>query len=82
MSVFTVHTIVQRDGTSVAFAPGDELPDWAADQVGAHCLDSAEAATDGESVDVADVEVKPSAKSKDAAPDFTAPAPRRGRPRK
>lgn len=77
MSVFTVHTIVQRDGTSVAFAPGDELPEWAADQVGAHCLASEEV----EPAKPAKAEAKRD-DAEPAAPDFTAPAPRRGRPRK
>lgn len=83
MSVFTVHTIVQRDGLSVSFAPGDELPDWAVGKVGDHCLDSDQPAsksssTRTESAEEAEMEAPKST----AAPDFTSSAPRRGRPRK
>lgn len=78
MSVFTVHTIVQRDGLSVAFAPGDELPEWAVGRVGVHCLDDAEPKCKSEPKQAdEDAEEDPS------GVDFTKPAPaRRGRPRK
>lgn len=83
MSVFTVHTIVQRDGLPVAFAPGDNLPDWAAEKVGPHCLDSeapAPKSRPARSEPVADPE--PESPKSTATPDFTSAAPRRGRPRK
>lgn len=81
MSVFSVHTVVHRDGQAVQFAPGDELPDWADGKVGAHCLvpEDSKPANDGPELDP-----EPAAPSETgtAAPDFTSAAPRRGRPRK
>lgn len=77
MTKFAVHTIVHRDGMPVAFAPGDELPGWAEGMVGDHCLTSEEAKpAKAVRADPKRDEAEP------AGPDFTAPAPRRGRPRK
>lgn len=71
------------NGDLVALAPGDELPEWAEGLLGEHCFAPDEAAAKPEDPDAGDErEVKPSPKSEPAAPDFTAPAPRRGRPRK
>lgn len=74
------------NGDMVTLAPGDELPEWAEGRVGEHCFElDAEPAEVEDAVNTADadeVDVKAPAKSKEAAPDFTAPAPRRGRPRK
>jgi hypothetical protein len=39
MAVFATHVVLMRDFQGVAFAPGDELPEWAEDLVGAHCLE-------------------------------------------
>lgn len=98
MSVFAVHTIVHRDGSTVAFAPGDELPEWAVAKVGPHCLsvDAESEPLSGGADDTEDTPAAESAASEDPeeseptgepiadVPDFTgsAPAPRRGRPRK
>lgn len=83
MSVFTVHTIVQRDGLSVSFAPGDELPEWAESKVGAHCLDSDQSAAKSRPARTEPTEeAEPVAPKSADTPDFTSAAPRRGRPRK
>lgn len=71
------------NGELVTLAPGDDVPEWAEGRVGEHCFAS-EVDTDEveDAADVAAPEAKRVAKSADTAPDFTAPAPRRGRPRK
>ncbi|MFF1382775.1 hypothetical protein ACFVWT_04335 [Arthrobacter sp. NPDC058288] len=38
MAVFATHVVLMRDFQAVAFAPGDELPEWAEGKVGDHCL--------------------------------------------
>lgn len=38
MKIFAVNTIVHRDHLPVAFSVGDEVPEWAVDKVGSHCL--------------------------------------------
>ena len=79
MSVFTVHTLVHRDGLPVAFAPGDELPDWAVGKVGDHCL----ADTGSKPRPAPAAESTPEPADDKPVPDFTKPAPaRRGRPPK
>ena len=83
-------------GTLVTLAPGDELPGWAEDKVGDHCLVPDALVTELLTVDPAeyedpevdqdlDAETKPDEAgpdaeeldATDAAPDFTAAAPRR-----
>lgn len=87
MAVFATHVVLMRDFQAVAFAPGDELPEWAEDLVGAHCLEPEAAEADGAEGEGAE-EPEPEADEGDAegeeptpapadAPDFTAPAPRR-----
>ena len=51
MAVFATHVVLMRDFQAVAFAPGDELPEWAEDLVGAHCLEP-EAEIESDSDDV------------------------------
>lgn len=86
MAVFATHVVLMRDFQAVAFAPGDELPEWAEDLVGAHCLEpeadadgaEGEGAEDPEpEADEGDAEVEEPTPAPADAPDFTAPAPRR-----
>lgn len=72
MATFTVHTIVRDENfQSVSFAPGDDVPEWAANSVGAHCI------TPGGKVNAADGTGRgPAARSTSVAtatggPDFT-----------
>lgn len=92
MTTFQVYTTVHDGLTSHNFAPGDELPEWAEDLVGAHCLEpEAEIAAEphDDSTDAGgDSDPEPDADEEEAggeepvpapadAPDFTAPAPAR-----
>lgn len=71
------------NGDLVTLAPGDDVPEWAEDRLGEHCFaPEVGAGEDEDAADIDEADAKAPAKSKDAAPDFTAPAPRRGRPRK
>lgn len=38
---YTVH-VVDDKGRFVAFGPGDDVPEWAAKQMGAHCFEDGE----------------------------------------
>lgn len=80
---------------AVSFGPGDEVPEWAVDQVGAHVLEPEDPADADESGEAEEDEQaggeSPADESgedetpppSDEQPDFTAPAPaRRGRSRK
>lgn len=76
MPKFSVHVALSSpDFRAVSFAPGDEVPEWAVDQVGDHCLMSEEAPEP-------DAVPEPASPTASTAPDFTAPAPKRGRPRR
>lgn len=82
MPKFSAHVVLMGpDYRAVSFAPGDEVPGWA--EVGEHVIaaEDAEPAPDPvePEADGDDPEPEP---VPDEAPDFTAPAPRRGRPRK
>lgn len=46
MATFAAHVIVHGETGSVQFAPGDEVPEWAVDQVGAHVLEPEETPAD------------------------------------
>lgn len=86
MAVFATHVVLSRGFQAVRFAPGDELPEWAEGKVGSHCLapedsDTEEAVEPETGIDP-DAEESDEEPEPDAAPDFTAAAPRRGRPRK
>ncbi|MCZ9884146.1 hypothetical protein [Arthrobacter sp. B2a2-09] len=114
MTKFSARVAVHTDDGPTWFNPGDDVPEWAEDLVGDHCIfedaepaeapactgpstapegasgddeagedepgdedsENAEADTDRDGDDVA-----PPISNADT-PDFTAPAPRRGRPRK
>lgn len=77
MPKFSVHVALSSpDFRAVTFAPGDEVPEWAVGQVGEHCLmPDVAPAPDAQETEDAPVATP-------AAPDFTAPAPKRGRPRR
>lgn len=95
MPKFSTHVaLMSPDFHAVGFGPGDEVPEWALSQVGAHVLepegdadaepDTEEDSESGEAPDdnEADDEGEESTPASDV-PDFTAPTPaRRGRPRK
>lgn len=91
MPEFIVHVALYNGPDLVRFAPGDKLPVWAKDKVGAHCLNSkgpvVEAAEEApEEAEVAEEveeesEAEEETEAAEEAPDFTKPAPRRGRPR-
>lgn len=84
--------VALSDGLGVySFGPGDEVPEWAANKVGEHVLESAgdpvpEDDDEPETVEeiVAEEQGSPAPVSTDG-PDFTKPAPIKrgpGRPRK
>lgn len=95
MAIFATHVVLMRNFEAVVFTPGDELPEWAIGQVGAHCLEAdtdikAEAdpapaepeGADPEGTEPKDEDAAPVKPRTAGAPDFTSAAPRRGRPRK
>lgn len=83
---FTAYTVVPRDFEAHHFGPGDEVPSWAVDLVGEHVTDA------GQRVEPKPEKPEPEPKQAEtepvktteqsAEPDFTKPAPRRGRPPK
>lgn len=91
MPKFVVHTHVKNGFESFAFAPGQEVPDWAIEKVGSHVHDDANLtfpepaaepvdliAVEPVSEVVAEPEVPESEPEKvepAAEPDFTQPAP-------
>lgn len=95
MPKFSKHVALMSPEYQAAnFAPGDEVPAWALDQVGDHVLEAeepadsedadgseeSEASDQDQGNDSGEDETPPPA---DDQPDFTAPAPaRRGRTRK
>lgn len=98
MAIFATHVVLMRNFEAVVFTPGDELPEWAIGQVGAHCLE-AETGTEAEPVpaepegveaeaepqdeaEAEDVDAEPVKPKATAAPDFTSAAPRRSKPRR
>lgn len=92
MSKLAVHTTV-RDarGAVVWLSPGDDVPAWAADQVGDHCLvggrvvekkKPGESDAAGKANETGNEASDVDHKKPTDGPDFTKPAPRRGRPRK
>lgn len=77
MAVFATHVVLMRDFQAVAFAPGDELPEWAEGLVGDHVLTSDEVESDpGPAVDP-DPVVEPEPVAAEPV-DFTGPKPPRG----
>lgn len=98
MAKFSTHVaLMSPEYQAVSFGPGDEVPEWAVDQVGAHVLEPEETSESDESDDSnesgeqdqesaddeADDEDDNPPPADDEQPDFTAPAPaRRGRSRK
>lgn len=95
MAIFATHVVLTRNFEAVVFTPGDELPDWAVGQVGAHCLeadtdteveaDPVPAEPEGaesEGAEPEDEDAAPVKPKTAAAPDFTSAAPRRSKPRR
>ena len=96
MAFFGVHVVLPHGCDYVQFAPGDEVPDWAVELVGEHCLAADSELPEPDDSEDPDREPQPPAdnehvaegaekfpKAPPAGPDFTAPAkPVRGRPRK
>lgn len=86
MTKFTAHTAVHGDGGTVFFAPGDTVPDWAADKVGSHVTDASQPAQESpkqdEAVDAAEDATSAPTEDDNLAPDFTAKPARRGRPKR
>ena len=98
MPKFSTHVALMDPSYQPAnFGPGDEVPEWAINQVGAHVLepeDEADADESGSAGDADDQDQGSEGDDEtdgeddtpppaDEQPDFTAPAPaRRGRSRK
>lgn len=102
MPKFSKHVALMSPEYQAAnFAPGDEVPEWALDQVGAHVLEP-ETSEESDEADDSGDEDEASGSEPDSGddsgqddgggtgkdpdpadeqPDFTAPAPRRGRSR-
>lgn len=92
MPKFSTHVALMNPEYQPAnFAPGDEVPEWALDQVGEHVLEpeSTSESADADGLDEsnpeqgddagedADGEDNDPPPATDDAPDFTVPAPRR-----
>ena len=91
MPKFVVHTHVKNGFESFAFAPGQEVPDWAIDKIGSHVHDGANLAFPepvAEPAGLTAVEPVPEVVAEPAGltavepvpevvaePDFTQPAP-------
>lgn len=65
MATFAVHVVLSHEFVAVQFAPGDEVPEWAVGQVGAHCLVG----------DIAPVDVPDADDDPDPAPVVSADVP-------
>lgn len=93
MPKLNCHVALYHGLDLVQLKPGDELPKWAVGIVGDHCLDGEAVASEEvaeateteeveESEEAAEAEeAEESEEVAEAAPDFTKPATRRGRPR-
>lgn len=79
---FTAHTVVHRGHVGHEFAPGDEVPEWAVDLVGAHVTADDTSSKASQSAGADRAEEEHSEAKKDQSPDFTKPAARTTRPRK
>lgn len=82
MAKFSKHVPVHDGFNTVWFAPGDEVPEWAADKVGDHVIISTASKSTKETTQDAEPKVDEKAESQDG-PDFTKPAePKRRNTRK